>query len=273
MFSKVFEQIYDSSIAEDYLVRFVFEDFLTLADVNGVVDRTPEAISRRTNVPIDIVKRSIVKLESPDPKSRRPDDDGRRIVRLDEHRDWGWFIVNYEYYRNLASEEQRRDKTRERVNKYRQNLKCNAPVTQCNDSPYASSSSFLIPSSLNTSEFHIAWGNWQKHRSEIKKKLTPSCAVMQLKEFESWGITRSIRAIEYTIKKGWQGIKEPEENSQAGKTIPTSQQKTSAYMLTKRLEIIEGELGTARNFGKQDDIHRLIGEIKETKQRIKDATK
>ena len=135
MFSKIFEQIFDSSIAEDWQVRLVFEDFLTLADIDGVVDKTPEAISRRTNVPLEIIKRAITVLESPDIKSRRPDSDGRRIVRLDDHREWGWLIVNYEYYRSLASEEQRRSRTRERVRKYRDKPECNAPVTQGNDSP------------------------------------------------------------------------------------------------------------------------------------------
>ena len=166
MFAKVFEQIYDSSIAEDYQVRFVFEDLLTLADCNGVVDKTHEAIARRTNVPIEIIKRAINVLESPDIKSRRSDDDGRRIRRLDEHRDWGWFIVNYEYYRNIASEDQRREKTRVRVKKYREKVdksddvtQCNATVTLHNDSPSASAS---LNSSLNPSSdsegFEEFWG-------------------------------------------------------------------------------------------------------------------
>lgn len=146
MFAKVFEQIFDSSISEDYQVRLVFEDLLTLADIDGVVDKTPEALSRRTNVPIEIIKRAISVLESPDPRSRRSEAEGRRIVRLDEHRDWGWMIVNYKYYRGLASEEQRRAKTRERVNKYREKSKCNACVTLGNDSPSSSTSSFPLSS-------------------------------------------------------------------------------------------------------------------------------
>jgi len=134
MFAKIFTQILDSSLAEDWQARVVFEDLLKLCDQNGVVDRTAEAIARRTNVPMDIVKRGIAELEKPDPKSRNPVHEGRRIVRLDEHRDWGWLIVNYEYYRNLASEEQRREKTRLRVQKFRvtHGNACNAPVTPVN---------------------------------------------------------------------------------------------------------------------------------------------
>lgn len=120
MYAKVFTQIFDSSIAEDYLVRLVFEDLLKLADPNGVVDMTHESIARRTNVPLDIVLRGIKALESPDPKSRNPQDGGIRIKRLDKHRDWGWMIVNQPIYRAINNEEQRREKTRERVRKHRE---------------------------------------------------------------------------------------------------------------------------------------------------------
>lgn len=108
MFAKVFAQIFDSSIAEDYKVRLVFEDMLKLADVDGVVDMTPEAISRRTNVPLEIVKAGIAALEQPDTRSRSSEHEGRRIARLDEHRDWGWVIVNYDKYRQMRDETDRK---------------------------------------------------------------------------------------------------------------------------------------------------------------------
>src|SRR5580658_9178548 len=108
MFVKIFAQILDSSIAEDYLVRLVFEDLLKLADRDGLIDMTPGAISRRTSVPLEIVTRGIEKLSLPDPESRSPDEEGRRIVPIDTHRSWGWRVVNYLHYRNIRDEEARR---------------------------------------------------------------------------------------------------------------------------------------------------------------------
>ena len=104
--------------------------------MNGVVDMTPEAISRRTNVPLEIVKHGIIELEKPDPRSRNPGHEGRRIVRLDNHRDWGWMICNYPHYRNLVSEEQRREKTRVRVANLRERQRNGdgGTVTPCNAS-------------------------------------------------------------------------------------------------------------------------------------------
>jgi hypothetical protein len=136
MFAKIFTQIFDSSIVESPETRFTFMDMLVLCDAAGVVDMTHEAIARRTNRPIEVIRKTIAELESPDSRSRTPEHDGKRIVRLDEHRDWGWMIVNYDRFRNTASDEQRREKTTARVRKFRskpqQNPPCNAHVTLCN---------------------------------------------------------------------------------------------------------------------------------------------
>lgn len=119
VYGKIFAQIFDSSIAEDYQLRLVFQDMIILADINGVVDMTVESLSRRTNVPIEIVRKAITELELPDSKSRTPEHQGARIKRLDEHRDWGWMILNYETFRKIASAEQRREKTAERVRNFK----------------------------------------------------------------------------------------------------------------------------------------------------------
>lgn len=97
---------------------------------------TRDAIARRTNVPLEKINRAIEELEKPDSSSRSKTYGGARIVRLDDHRDWGWQIVNYLIYRDIASEEQRREKTRTRVHKHRQRKRlkeCNAPVTPCTE--------------------------------------------------------------------------------------------------------------------------------------------
>jgi len=99
LYARVFVQILDSSISEDFTCRHVFEDLLKLCDYrSGVVDVTREALSRRLNIPLEILEKAINKLESPDSKSRDQDFGGRRIIRLDDHRNWGWRIANWEKY-------------------------------------------------------------------------------------------------------------------------------------------------------------------------------
>lgn len=111
MYAKVFSQIFDSSIADSYPLRHFFMDLLVLADCDGVVDMTPTAIAARTRIPLPEVTTMLGALEQPDPESRTPDHDGRRIARLDNHRTWGWCIINFAHFHRISSEEQRREKT------------------------------------------------------------------------------------------------------------------------------------------------------------------
>lgn len=104
LYSRVFLQILDSSIAEDFTVRHVFEDFLKLADhKTGVVDMTRQSLSRRLNIPLETLNRAIEVLESPDSRSRDQDFEGRRLERLDDHRDWGWEILNWGKYDQIRT--------------------------------------------------------------------------------------------------------------------------------------------------------------------------
>lgn len=102
-YARVFVQILDSSIAEDFMVRHVFEDMLKVCDMSGIVDMTRTAMSRRFNVPLEELNRCIAKLEGPDPHSRDEEFDGRRLERLDEHRDWGWRILNWAKYEAIRT--------------------------------------------------------------------------------------------------------------------------------------------------------------------------
>lgn len=104
LYSRVFLQILDSSIAEDFTLRHVFEDFLKLCDhKTGVIDMTRQALSRRLNIPLDTLNVEISKLEAADEASRDGEFEGRRIERLDEHRDWGWRILNWGKYEAIRT--------------------------------------------------------------------------------------------------------------------------------------------------------------------------
>jgi len=125
MYSKVFQQIFDSSISEDHVVRHIFMDLLVLADRHGEVDMTIFAISRRTNVPLEAVRRAIERLTEPDPDSRTDVEEGRRLILIDHHRDWGWRIVNFAHYNAMRNEDARREYFREYKAKRRAERKIN----------------------------------------------------------------------------------------------------------------------------------------------------
>ncbi len=98
-------------------------DLLVLADSTGAVDMTPEAISRRTNVPQPEVEKYINDLCQPDARSRSDLHEGKRLIPLDAKRDWGWLIVNYQHYRKIRDEEARRTYFRNAQRQYRKGKK------------------------------------------------------------------------------------------------------------------------------------------------------
>lgn len=121
MYGKLFAQMYDGTLGTKgpWQALVTFQQLIILADKSGVVDMTPEAISRRTTIPLEIITNGIQTLLEPDAASRSPDEEGRRITRISESRDWGWRIVNYEHYRKIRSEEERREYHRQYMRKRR----------------------------------------------------------------------------------------------------------------------------------------------------------
>lgn len=111
MYGKIFEQMYDGTLAQKgpWQALVTFQQMIVLADKQGVVDMTADAISRRTTIPLDVIEIGITALMEPDAGSRTPEEDGRRIVLLSDHRDWGWRVVNYEKYAAIRSAEERRE--------------------------------------------------------------------------------------------------------------------------------------------------------------------
>jgi len=123
MFGKIFSSMYDGTLADSWQALVTFQQMIVLCNADGVVDMTPAAISRKTGIPIEVITEGISVLECPDVSSRTPDEDGRRIMRLDNHRDWGWFIVNHTKYRDMANTSEKRARDAERKRVMRENRK------------------------------------------------------------------------------------------------------------------------------------------------------
>jgi hypothetical protein len=96
------------------------------------------------------------------------------------------------------------------------------PTTKVKQKPTPSTSSststsaikvaaLVFPESLDCPEFKAAWSKWEKHRREIRKRLTPESIESLLKKLDGWGLARSLAAIDHTVSNGWQGLREPEK--------------------------------------------------------------
>ena len=70
-----------------------------------------------------------------------------------------------------------------------------------------------LPASLDTPAFRSALGEWFEYRKDSKNggPWSDKTLELNLREWaESWGPERAIAALYFTMKKGWQGIREPD---------------------------------------------------------------
>lgn len=205
MYSKLYSSMYDGTLGTrgPWQALVTFQQLLVLSDRYGQVDMTREAISRRTTIPLDIIAAGISALEQPDPDSRRPDADGRRIVRLAEHRDWGWQIVNYEHYARIRSAEERRDYNRNKMREYRAK---GAPAARKGNGAARPPISFpplpeWVPADLWTS-----WFNAKPKRARTLK--AHELGIKRLDELRAAG-NDPTAILEHCIRSGYQGIFAP----------------------------------------------------------------
>ena len=106
MYGKIFDSMYEGTLYGHWQAIVTLQQMVVLCNSEGVVDMTPQAISARTSIPLNIIEKGIQDLSEPDRYSRTPGEEGRRIVTLDAHRPWGWVIVNYAKYQKIKSREQ-----------------------------------------------------------------------------------------------------------------------------------------------------------------------
>lgn len=132
-YTKLFNSIITSTIwTEDDKTRIMWITMLAMSDKNGEVHGSIPGMARLAGMSISDAESSIGKLMSPDAYSRTPDNEGRRIATIDG----GWEILNHGKYRLMASKEDEKAATAERVRRHRtRNAKvtpCNGDVTPCN---------------------------------------------------------------------------------------------------------------------------------------------
>jgi len=108
LYGKVFESIYEGSLYGQWEAIVTMQQLVVLADRDGVVDMTPQAISGKTSIPLEIIEKGLEILSRPDPLSRTDVMDGVRIALLEDHRTWGWYLVNHKKYRDMRSAEDRK---------------------------------------------------------------------------------------------------------------------------------------------------------------------
>ena len=119
MYGKIFDSMYTGTLYGHWEAIVTFQQLIVLCDADGIVDMTPQGICGCTSIPLDILTKGLKVLSEPDPFTRTPGSEGRRIELIDDHRPWGWHIVNHEKYKALQDADTVRAQTRARVQRHR----------------------------------------------------------------------------------------------------------------------------------------------------------
>lgn len=116
-YAKLFSSIVHSTVwREPDHVRLVWVTMLALSDVDGVVEASIPGLADAARVSLERCEDALDRLASPDPYSRNPAHEGRRIRAIPG----GWLLLNREAYRDKQSPEEVRAKARERKRRQRE---------------------------------------------------------------------------------------------------------------------------------------------------------
>lgn len=243
MYCKLFASLYQGTLRGKSHEILVFTNMLAHADAEGCVDKHFRAIADEVGLTVDEVKVAVENLESPDPESRSPEMDGRRLLRINDHRAWGWKIVNYGKYREIKNDEDRRKANREAQARWRERQKnkssVSITVTDSNQSVISSNalsaasaqeevreeedvkeeekvtrktrskkprtdSPFFEESDLT--EFREAMTEWFEYKLERKEGYVPSGWRRTLDQQRRYPLHYVKASIDASIRNGWKGL-------------------------------------------------------------------
>jgi len=119
-YTKLFSDIVDSSIWDQPSdVCKVWVTLLALANADGLVRGSVGWLAGKAKVDVHVCDNALHYFADPDPRSRTPEHEGRRIEVMED----GWLILNYLAFRDRLSNDPQAVRTRERVRKHRERYK------------------------------------------------------------------------------------------------------------------------------------------------------
>jgi len=132
-YTKLFGSIVTSTIwTEDARTCKVWVTMLAIATRHGDVLASIPGLAQIAGLPLEDTEIAINKFLSPDKYSRTPDDEGRRIEKIDG----GWTLLNHAKYRDMANIDEQKEAAARRQSAFRDRKKRNEIVTDSNASSH-----------------------------------------------------------------------------------------------------------------------------------------
>lgn len=104
-YTPVFDSVFQGSLCGKYPDLPVWLVLLALQQRGGIIDAHPSYIATVSGLPQADIETAIARFCAPDPSSRTPDHDGRRLEAIDG-RGFGWRVLNHDKYREKARKQE-----------------------------------------------------------------------------------------------------------------------------------------------------------------------
>ena len=103
------------------------------------------------------------------------------------------------------------------------------------------------PDWMSGEDFKLAWSEWETHRKEIGKPITPLASKKLLKQCASMGRDRAISAINHSIARQWRGIFEDKNaetvaaNGGVGRTPVRPHTKRESWQIENDIKSVRAQ--------------------------------
>lgn len=179
-FTKLFSSITESTIwCEPDTTRLAWITMLAMADRQGRVWASIPGLANRARISVDAARAAIAAFLGPDPDSRTPENEGRRIEPIDG----GWRLLNHEKYRTIRDEESVKESKRRYINARRERERNAAKTAQDVEGKISTVERGRDNAEADTDvnpEVNLLSGKHEKidpkpEQSQARKKLSEAC--------------------------------------------------------------------------------------------------
>jgi hypothetical protein len=228
-YTPVFDSVFQGTLCGKYPDLPVWLVLLALQQRGGIIDAHPSYIATISGLPQADIETAIRRFCEPDPESRTPDSDGRRLEPL-EGVGFGWRVINHRKYaekaRKMASDAQRAADGRnaERMAE-RNDADPRRPAQTRADPPSDSDANKKkkegadAPVALVEGVDPKAWSDWLDYRKSIGKALKPASYAAAQRDMAKLGKGQAA-AVEHSKAKGWTGLFAPSSPQNPPKKDP-----------------------------------------------------
>jgi hypothetical protein len=236
-FVKLYGSILDSSIwLEPAGTRLLWITMLAMADAEGVVTASVRGLASRARITKDSCLAGLATLSSPDPDSKNPENEGRRIEKVDG----GWVILNQRAYRDRRTRTQ--ELTAERTRRWRERQAGGERPAEAAPAPKKGQKfdplAVPIPLELQGLAFEEAWRAFVQYRRKIGKPFKSEAGPLAaFRHLAPLGPERAAAALTITQEKDWLGVEHGVSELERRSPTPAPAPRESAHRRAQHLEL------------------------------------